>query len=72
MSAEQRNYLKERTSAEVSRWMIVMPPYYVAADRQRMSLSQAAKHASSNAGSGMFVQTHVSKQSWSLWQSENR
>jgi hypothetical protein len=41
---------------------IVMPSYHVAADRLRMSLSQAAKHASSNAGSGMFVQTCVGKQ----------
>jgi hypothetical protein len=46
---------------------IVMFSYYVAADRQRMSLLQAAKHASRNAGSGMFVQTYVSKQSWSRW-----
>jgi hypothetical protein len=53
---------------------IVMPSYYVvAADRKRVSLSQAAKYGSSNAGSGVFVQTHVSKQSWSFffWQNGN-
>jgi hypothetical protein len=69
-----KEHLEERTSRGKPMGDppgIVMPSYYVAADRQRMSLSQAAKHASSNAGSGMFVQTHVSKQSWSAWQSEN-
>jgi hypothetical protein len=44
-----------------------MSSCYVAGDRQRISLSQAAKHASSSAGNGMFVQTYVSKQSWRVF-----
>lgn len=38
---------------------VVMSSHYVAADRKRLSLSQAAKHASSRAGSGMFAHKPV-------------